>query len=441
MKDKISNTKGLSLFMVCLLAVTLVAMMACKDPLEVENPNSLVEEDLSLPTAAVALANGAQVTLARAAGSMYGPYTTATDEGTWIGSRDAWNQLNKGAMGDPNNEFVDAAWPFATEARFMADFAIDKLVTLKAAGDLDDPEHLALSYLYAAIIRTMVADMWDDFVISDRTDSQPAIGEDNMFQLYEQAIDFCTSGLAITSDAENRARLTAMRARAKNARAIWDMVNPRGAQPPANAFVDAGRDDAEAALGMVSADWKYQLNYSAATPGNDYSFQVNGRLELGLVADPTLQVRPEFHVPLLDPVDGVPDPRVLATIAEFRDVTGNGGQSFAPFTVVTEREMQVIIAESDIARGNAGAARAVMDALRARDGLSPVPAGREGELLQHERRAHLFLMGRRLADMYRFGVKSPDWLPNFEAAQSPGSFFAITRSEIESNPFVDFTTR
>ncbi len=109
--------------------------------------------------------------------------------------------------------------------------------------------------------------------------------------------------------------------------------------------------------------------------------------------------------------------------------------------MVTEREMQGIIAESDIARGNAGAAGAVMDALRARDGLSPVPAGREGELLQHERRAHLFLMGRRLSDMYRFGVQSPDWLANFEAFQSPGSFFAITRSEIESNPFVDFTSR
>ena len=439
---EIRNTKGLSLCMVCLLAVTLVTMMACSDPLAVENPNSLLEEDLEDPTAAGAVANGAQATLSRAIGFMYGPYTTATDEGTWIGSRDAWNQLNKGAMGDPNNEFVDAAWPFTTEARFMADFAIDKLVALNASGELDDLEHLANAYLYAAIIRVTVADMFDDFVISDRTDSQPAIGEDNMFQLYEQAIDFLTAGLAVTNDDETRARLTTMRARAKNARAIWDMVNPRGAQPPANAFVDAGRDDAVAALGMVSADWRYQLTYNGGFgDNNNYAFQVNGRLELGLVADPTLQVRPEFHVPLLDPVDGVPDPRVLATIAEFRDVATNGAQDFSPFTVVTEREMQVIIAESDIARGNAADARTVMDALRARDGISPVPAGREGELLQHERRAHLFLMGRRLADMYRFGVKSPDWLPNFEAAQSPGSFFAITRSEIESNPFVDFTTR
>ena len=142
MKDKIRSTKGLSLFMVCLVAVSLVTMMACSDPLEVENPNSLLEEDLEDPTAAGALANGAQATLSRAIGFMYGPYTTATDEGTWIGSRDAWNQLNKGAMGDPNNEFVDAAWPFATEARFMADFAITKLVALQASGELDHLEHL-----------------------------------------------------------------------------------------------------------------------------------------------------------------------------------------------------------------------------------------------------------------------------------------------------------
>ena len=441
MKEKIAKIKGWSLFLVCLLIFAHIAVLGCGDPLDVSNPNSLVEEDLEGPEAAGAVANGAEVTLARAAGYMLAIYFMAADEGTWIGSRDAWSNLQRGNIGDPNNEFVDEAWPFATEARFMADFALDKLVGLDDAGELEDTEDLVRTYLNAAVIRVMIADMWDDFVFSERTDAQPAIGEDNMFQLYEQAIDLLTTGLSVTSDDENRARMTALRARAKNARAIWDMVNPRGAQPPADPYVDAGRDDAEAALGMVSPEWRWQLKYSANSTDNDHAFEVNARIELGFVADPTLEGKPELHVPLLDAVDNVSDPRVLATIAEFRDKVAHGGDRYSPITVVTEREMQLIIAESDIARGNAGDAKAVMDALRGRDGLSPVPAGQEKALLQHERRAILYLMARRLADMYRFGIKSPEWLPNSEAANSPGAFFPIVRREIESNPFVDFSTR
>ena len=54
-----------------------------------------------------------------------------------------------------------------------------------------------------------------------------------------------------------------------------------------------------------------------------------------------------------------------------------------------------------------------------------------GRALQHERRANLFLQGRRLPDMYRFGVTSVMW----DAAEklTAGSFFPIPIREIRAN--------
>lgn len=165
-------------------AVFLAASLGCDSTLEVNNPNSVVEDDLSNPESAGALANGALVLLAYAASEMQSIYTTVTDEGTWIGSRDAWNFLRQGNVGDPNNEFTDDAWQWITQARWLADLAVERLSAFDADGTLSDRTDLVKSYLYAATIRIMVADMFDDFVFSDRRDAAPAVGEDNMFTLF-----------------------------------------------------------------------------------------------------------------------------------------------------------------------------------------------------------------------------------------------------------------
>ena len=69
-------------------------LAGCSDPLDVENPNSLVEDDLESPTIAAGLANGALATTATAIGEMLSVYNTVSDEIVWIGSRDAWGQLD-----------------------------------------------------------------------------------------------------------------------------------------------------------------------------------------------------------------------------------------------------------------------------------------------------------------------------------------------------------
>ena len=65
---------------------------------------------------------------------------------------------------------------------------------------------------------------------------------------------------------------------------------------------------------------------------------------------------------------------------------------------------------------------------------SPVDAR---DLLVYERQSQLFLMGRRLADMYRFGVLSDRWNPTSDAATAPGTLFPIPADEVDVNCYLN----
>jgi len=87
-----------------------------------------------------------------------------------------------------------------------------------------------------------------------------------------------------------------------------------------------------------------------------------------------------------------------------------------------------------LAAGNEAGFTEQINRVRALDGLTPysgqLPAM---ELLQHSRKAGLYLTGRRLADHYRFGTTSPLWNPNADAARRPGTLFPIAQVERTSN--------
>jgi hypothetical protein len=96
--------------------------------------------------------------------------------------------------------------------------------------------------------------------------------------------------------------------------------------------------------------------------------------------------------------------------------------------------MHLIIAEEAVGTDD-GRARTELNTVRALDGLPDVVASDDlTAFIEHERRANLFLQGRRLNDMYRFGSQSPDWLPNEDAATRPGTLLPIPDNEILANP-------
>src|SRR5207245_5880185 len=162
-----------------------VAVARCTSLLDVKNPNNVNEGDLSNPASASSQANGVLSSLARAWGNILTPYAVATDELTWIGSRDAWQTLDQGTLTEPTNEFVDAAFFYVGEARWFADATIRRLTGFAAAGTLADTSNLESSYLYAALIYTTIGDFFDNFPIgADKTAPAPPVRPANMAQVH-----------------------------------------------------------------------------------------------------------------------------------------------------------------------------------------------------------------------------------------------------------------
>jgi hypothetical protein len=176
----------------------------------------------------------------------------------------------------------------------------------------------------------------------------------------------------------------------------------------------------------MAANYRWQFTYPGAISAfNEWAWEVVGRSEMNTAPVPK------------DVIDSaVDDPRIANEIKDFKDKLKWGGDRNSGFTVVSEREMQLILAESKVVSDAAGAT-SILNALRARDSLKPLAAPvTVGQLLQHERRANLYMMGRRLADMYRFGVKDSRWVPTSDAITTPGSFFPITIQERRANQFL-----
>jgi len=419
--------------------------------LDVQNPNNVNQDNLNNPAAAAALANGALSATARAWGTVLTPYAEATDELTWIGSRDAWSDLDQGYLSGITNEFVDAAFPSLAQARWLSDEAIKRLGAFAAAGVLPDSDDLARSYLYGAIAYVTIGDMFDDWPIgSDRTVAAAPLGPANMAQVYDTAIAYTTRGLAIvqsTGNAGLRLDLTAMRARARHAKVVWQKLNPFSAATLASPLVnDAGAvADANAALLLAAAtpDWMYRFNYSSGTIGTSVGFEVNQRLESrfgDLYIFPSADNKRADSIRLRDPINAVPDPVLTKAITEF--VTG---VQYGSLTVVSAREMYLILAEARLAQNDSVGAAAFINNIRALNaGLTPynplnAAHPRALAMYQHERRVNLFLQGRRLADHYRFGVPADKWPLNAEARLQPGTVFPITNTERLANCHINGT--
>jgi starch-binding outer membrane protein, SusD/RagB family len=443
------------------LVAVIAGVMGCNSFLDVDNPNNVPEDALDNPAAAASIANGSGGAVTRALSGMLAPYSTLSDELTWVGSRDAYKELDDGTPSNPSNEFTDASYAYISEARYTADQAVELLEKFDADGTIPARIDLARSYLYAAIIYVSIADMFDDFVISStKRDAGDPVGEQNMGTLYDKAIVYLDKGLVVATAINNaalRQQIMAMRARAKFDKAIWAKVNPLNtAQPLAN---DAGAvADAQAALTLINGgDFKFKLTPLAQTTGSPViGNDLNNRVELR-AGDGPLQVRcnnatcDRYIVPnsagkqvasvkYQDPVTNAVDPVLTAAITEccIKGIQ-NGNGDLVPMTIVSAREMYLILAEAALAQGNTAgfvtninALRALNPGLQPYNGVTPAPR----DMLIHERLVNLWLQGRRLSDMYRFGIKSLEWAPTSIAATKPGCFLPITTTERLSNPNV-----
>jgi hypothetical protein len=432
-----------------LLVGGLVAAVACGDILEVKNTNAIDESALGNPAAAPNMANGSLAATTRMLSATTVPYGVATDELDWIGSRDSWGELERGVLTNINNEFTDGAFPWVGEARYVADNTIKILSNFNTLGTLANRADLARSYIYAAVVYASIADMFDDFAISDKTTSKAPLGRANMSRMYDTAIVYLdrANALATATGANTalqalRYPILAYRARVKHAKAVWDVVTPVTATRPASPLVnDPGANaDANAAIALGTTDEKFTLrNNLEATATINIWFEVNGRAE---------HRTGTFYRTLNDPVTGAADPTIVANLAAF---TAFGSQA-GTFTITSTRELRLILAEAALAQGVAGQAAFLtqINAVRALDGKPAYVAGTPAQdqaMLVHERTVQLWLMNRRLMDMYRFAgaatwIKDPKWVDatGFLSANSTnGLLFPIPIIEVRSNECMSST--
>ena len=411
----------------------LAAAAACGSILEVKNPNNVEESALSNPQAAAAEASGVLAALVRTLSGTTVPYAVATDELDWIGSRDAWFDIETGGIANYLNEFIDAAFPNVGEVRYLGDVTITRLEAFNKDGTLVDKLILARAYLYTAIAYTTIADMYDDFAFSDKRTPAAPIGRANMGTLYDKAITYLNKAQVIANAGSDNAlkfNVLAYRARVSHAKAVWTKITPKG-QTPANPLVNdaVANSDAAAAIALGSPDQKFTLiSNLEATAGTNIWFEVNGRNEhrVGTV-----------YTNLIDPLTNAKDVTTQALLAQFKAF----GTQSGVFTMTSVRELRLILAEAALATGNASEFRIQINAVRALDS-KPAFTSQIADLamLKHERQAQLWLMNRRLSDMYRFGQKDSKWAPNpnFESSFSvPGLLFPIPNVERLGNPCIN----
>ena len=109
--------------------------------------------------------------------------------------------------------------------------------------------------------------------------------------------------------------------------------------------------------------------------------------------------------------------------------------TLTPFTIISAKEMHLILAEAALAAGNNAEVRNRINALRTLeaqpqwDGTTPDAR----TMLIYSRQVNLYLQGRRLADMYRFGIKDDKWLPA-NIASRKSCFMPIPAIERRTNP-------
>ena len=417
----------------------MVALSGC-NLLDVDNPNSLVEASIKLEAAANGVVNGSLNRISNGISDVWEGYLVTSDELYWIGSRDAWGQLDQGFVGNPENEFLDSAFPSLGQAVWMAQNAVE-ILTEHAANGPGFEKDLARAHLFNGMILMVTGEVQEDMTFSNKMEDGAPVGPAAMAGVLDRALsnlDAAVSGFQAIGEDDLVVKARAVRARASMSRTIWNVLNPTATVGGAMKFASS-LADANFVIGATGAGWQYDLTFSAATVTCNMCGNINERkenqIDLSLV---TVDASNDIDgIAMNDPVSGVADLALINRLNQWK--SGNylsSGNQYAPLTVTSERLMRLIVAEDALANGNVAAFEAQIDAIRALDGEVEFDSGgavSDMDMLMHTRRVNLVLMGLRLADMYRWGITDPKWESGSDAILTPGEMLPITIIEIRAN--------
>lgn len=445
--------------------------------LDVDNPNSLVEESIRQEAAANGVANGSLQLVSEAVADLWEGPEVVSDNLDWIGSRDAWGSLDEGSVNDPNNEFLDSAFPTLGRAVWMAQNAVEILEGHVAENPGEDAFVLdrARAYMFRGLILMVVAESQQDMTFSYKMNDGPAvstgqatIGSEEFGPIPVASMD-AVMDLAITSLETAKADFealseddlaidaTALLARAEMSEEIMAARNSVGG---ALDFSDAVPYANEVLTAAGGSDYKFNLVYSSASSGCDLCGNISDRKENQF--DQSLVTWDASNnvdgIALMDPITGADDLALIDAMGQFRGGSYlDAGTAFVPLTVASARLMHLIVAEHELANGNGGGGGAFETAINALRDIDDSDAGYDFDsaafgddvaALQHHRRVNTILQGLRLQDMYRWGLtptdagSAPDarWQPGSTAVTAPGTMLPVTIIECRANQFLDNNT-
>jgi hypothetical protein len=451
-----------------LATVSVVAFGACGNLLDVDNPNSLTEESVALPAAASGVANGSLRMLSDAVSEIWQTAGVTTDEFFWTGSRDGWNTLDRGAIDEPRNEFLDAIFPELGTAVWMGSNAVEILEGHVAENPSDArfKLELARAYLFNGMALLVTGETQEDMTFSNKMADGAPVGPANMHQVLDDAIanlDKAVTGFQGLGNTNMVTAARAVRARAHMSRAIWGKINPSAQVGGALAWPNAAADAQAVLTAVGTADYRYELAFTATASLCSMCDWINNRGEnqvnddlialttsgtgasgrrtdpaavAAALANPSYNGGPvraaagsQVNVIMRDPATGLLDPTVKVMVDRF-PTTQYGG-----LVMASARLMRLILAEHELATGGTNFATHI-NALRAFDGEAPFVSGGAVSnlaMLQYERRINTLFMGLRLPDMFRWGIKDPRWQSVNAAITKPGELFPITIVEQRAN--------
>lgn len=382
------------------VALSLAVLVAggCDDLLSVDNPSSILDEDLNTPAGVAALAAGV-------AGSFNGAFSNAavwsallSDELIHTGTAPAQRNASLGDVA------VEAAsFNALASARWAADDAVRRFHAL--FDDADARAEVASMSIYSGYALVLLADNHCQIPI----DGGPGMTPAETYELAEERFSTAISIADAAGDAELQRRAYIGRARARLMLGRW---------------AEAAADAQQVPDGFVFLSIHSETTQNNAFPASTLS---SIRREIG--------VHPRYY----EDVRLQGDPRV--PFVDNDELGVDGSSKFVEqrkyltrsddMEIASAEEARLIEAEAAVRQGDVGAAIELIDGLRSAAGLDPYAGpGTPAAVLEqiaYERQAELFLEGQRLVDQRRF---EDPWLAG------RGTCFDISQNERNANPNV-----
>lgn len=364
-----------------LLALTLAGATACSGIFDATNEDAVTGDQITGVTVQPALISGVAHNFARAYDFLITNVGLIADElvttGTWgdYTQTDQQGLFNLAGQNVNTGSVVESHWNTFQAARALAERAY---TSIKGTSGTASGALAAQARLYSGMSYLFLGELSCDVAF----DGGPAQAPVEALKLAETHL---TEAITL-ADGANQTRFSQL-ARLMRARARFAQNNTAGAVADAQlvpaAFVFTVNPEVTGGFGWF---WVHVNTFPTATVGP--AFRSTGDPRVMIVSRPG-QAGQTLYIPQRYP---------------------NGD---SPLVLGNWQEARLIEAEVALAAGNVATAIARINEVRTAARLAPLATSLTSaqvlEALKLERRAELFLMGRRLQDMQRFGETPPEY--------------------------------